>query len=138
MAKFRDAIGQEIKVSDYLFYGQSTGRLQAYGVVEVLGFTAAKIRVKWVKCDRYYQDKEPWLLQAFDHCVVITQMFNDHPFTVGDRVYVPVYGGPVKPEGNGVVRSVDRDNKLVYISNASLTFNNTCFPYHQVKHLEEI
>ena len=73
----KDAIGQEIQVGDLLFYGQSTARYQAFGVVQVLGFTATRAKVQWVKSDRgtwnELQD-QPFFMQAFTHCVVITKL----------------------------------------------------------------
>ena len=110
----KDAIGQEIQVGDFLFYGQSTARHQAYGVLEVVGFTAKLAKVRWVQTDNTYSSSnDPWSLQAPDHTVVITNIFNANElFNPGDIVKVPAQ---IDKSYRGKVLSVDNPGRTVNV-----------------------
>ena len=70
----KDAIGQEIKVGDIVFYGQ-TSRYAEFMTAEVIELTPKTAKVRKLKGDRPpYKDPQEFRIQDFSHCVVITKL----------------------------------------------------------------
>jgi len=70
----KDFIGQEIKVGDVLFYGQ-TGRYAEFMTVKVLSMTDKTLLVQRLKGDRGQfgiHKNEPFRIHYTNHCVNIS------------------------------------------------------------------
>jgi len=70
----KDAIGQEVKVGDIVFYGQ-TSRYAEFMTAEVIELTPKTAKVRKLKGDRPpYSSQDEYRIQDFSHCVVISKL----------------------------------------------------------------
>lgn len=73
MTAFRDVLGQEPKIGDILFYGQ-TGRWSEFMISEIIKLTPKGVRIKKIKGDRTGFSYEEVQVNTGSHAVIITDL----------------------------------------------------------------